>query len=217
MVANGGGGRPIGDAGGEYSVPVPEHRRHPGLVLCDPVGGVLTQGTCHNARITGEGVDGAPRGPSPFVLKSLRQVPVIQRHVGRNASVPQPGNETPIEIETGLIHTSIAIGDDPRPRDREPVGGDPESGEEVEILTHAMEVVAGDVTRVTETPHVGESVPYRVALALFVATTLDLVGSGRHTPGEVVGKARAGFGVLAQTPGSLLVRRWRLPSVPNRP
>ena len=80
-----------------------------------------------------------------------------------------------------------------------------------------MEVVAGNVTGVTETPQVGEAIPYGVALAMLVPAALDLIGSGGDTPGEIVGKARVGFRVVAQTPGSLLVRRWRLPSAPNRP
>jgi hypothetical protein len=80
-----------------------------------------------------------------------------------------------------------------------------------------MNVVTGDVTWVTEAPQVGEAIPNGVALALLVPAALDLIGGGGDTPGEIVGKARAGFRFVAQTPGSLLVRRWRLPSAPNRP
>jgi len=39
-----------------------------------------------------------------------------------------------------------------------------------------MEVSAGDVTRVTETPLIGESVPYRVAFSLLAPAALDLEG-----------------------------------------
>ena len=217
VVADGDRSWPVGDAGGEDPIPVTHHGRHPRLVLSDPVGGVLPEGTGHHARITSESVDRAPLGPSTFVLQCLRQVPVIQRHVRRYPTSPQPGDETPIEIETRLIHPSIAVGDDPWPRDRETVSRDPEIGEEVEILTHAMEVVAGDVTGITETPQVGEAIPYRVALSLLVPAALDLIRGSTDTPGEIVGKARVGFRVVAQTPGSLLVRRWRLPSAPIRP
>jgi hypothetical protein len=80
-----------------------------------------------------------------------------------------------------------------------------------------MKVVAGDVTGITETPQVREPIPYRVALALFVPAALDLIGGGADTPGEIVGKARVVFRVVAQTPGSLPVRRSRPPSAPIRP
>jgi hypothetical protein len=81
-----------------------------------------------------------------------------------------------------------------------------------------MEMITSDVTRVAETPQIGETVPYRVALALLVPGPLDLIRRGADTPGEIVGEARAGFRFLAQTTrGGLLVRRRRLPSAPNRP
>jgi len=80
-----------------------------------------------------------------------------------------------------------------------------------------MEVITGDVTRVMETPLIGESVPYRVAFSLLVPATLDLEGGGADTPCEVVGEARVGFRFFAQTTRGSLVRRWRLPSAPSRP
>jgi hypothetical protein len=81
-----------------------------------------------------------------------------------------------------------------------------------------MEMITGDVTGVAETPQVGEAIPDRVALALLMATALDLVCGGANTPGEVGREARVGFRFFAQrTRGSLLVRRWRLPSAPPRP
>ena len=131
MVADSHRGSPVGDAGRENSVTVPQHRRHPGLVLSDPVSGVLTQGAGHDAGIPGEGIDRGPRCPSTFLLQRLWQVPVIERGVRRNAPSSQPGDEAAIEVETGLIHPSVAVRDDTRPRDREPVGGDSEIGEQI--------------------------------------------------------------------------------------
>ena len=109
----------------------------------------------------------------PIHLSAAALVAGPSDRAWRTAQCPgsQPGDEAAIEVETGLIHPSVAVRDDPRPRDREPVGGDSEIGEQIEILSHAVEVITATSPGLAETLGVGEAVPDRVAFALLVATT----------------------------------------------
>src|SRR5690606_16889829 len=75
----------------------------------------------------------------------------------------------------------------PRPRHREPVGGQAEVGHELHVLTEAVVVVAGHVAGVTAGDRSGdaaERVPDRRAAAVLVDRALDLVRRGRGPPPE---------------------------------
>jgi hypothetical protein len=147
----------------------------------------------------------------------LRQIPVVKGHEGIDAPGVQTGNETAIEVEPGLIDPPVAIGDDPRPGDREPVRSDAQLCQQVEILLPPVEVVASDVARVAETAQIGEPIPDGVPFAVLVAAAFDLVGGGGDTPGEIVGE-RPGWGSsFVQIFRGLRLRRLRPLSVRNRP
>jgi hypothetical protein len=124
VMAHGERSLPVCDPGCEHPVPVPEHRRHPGLVLCYPVGGALTEGAGHETCVAGKRIHGMPGGPSSLVLQRLGQIPVIQRDERGDPPGVETGDETAIEVEPGLIDPPVAIGDDPWPGDREPIRGD---------------------------------------------------------------------------------------------
>jgi hypothetical protein len=89
---------------------------------------VLAQGAGYHARVTSERLDGVPGGPTSFVLKGLREIPVIKGHEWGDTSGLETGDETAVEVETGLVDAPITVGDHPGPGNREPVGGDSESG-----------------------------------------------------------------------------------------
>jgi hypothetical protein len=158
-----------------------------------------------------------PGGPSSLVLQRLGQIPVIQRDERGDPPGVETGDETAIEVEPGLIDPPVAIGDDPRPGDREPVRSDAQLCQQVEILLPPVEVVASDVARVAETAQIGEPIPDGVPFALLVAAAFDLVGGGGDTPGEIGGE-RPGWGSsFVQVFRGLRLRRLRPPSARIRP
>jgi hypothetical protein len=142
---------------------------------------------------------------------------VVDGRVRSDVSLSHPCEEAAVEVETLLIHLSVAIGDHTGPGYRESVAAHTEGGEQVEILLPPVEVVASDVARVAETAQIGEPIPDGVPFALLVAAAFDLVGGGGDTPGEIGGE-RPGWGSsFVQLFRGLRLRRLRPPSVRNRP
>jgi len=89
---------------------------------------------------------------------------------------------------------TAALGLDPRPGDREPVGGDAELGHQRDVLLEPVVVVARHVARVAASDLAGgpaERVPDRGTAAVFVDGPLDLVGGGGGAPEEPLGERRS--------------------------
>ena len=76
--------------------------------------------------VLGERLDVSRARPAAAVLERLRQVPVVERQERLDAVREQLVDEAVVEVEAGLVHAAATLGDDPRPRDREAVGVEPE-------------------------------------------------------------------------------------------
>ncbi|MEZ5207563.1 MAG: hypothetical protein R2690_11425 [Acidimicrobiales bacterium] len=141
----------------------------------------------------GEVVDDAAPGPAPLALEGQRQVPVVHRDprldAARQAAVDHPVVVGP----AGVVPRPASVAVDPGPVDREPVGVDPEAGDEVQVLVAAVEGVDGvEAHQPVAHPAVATRlVPHRRALAVDVPRPLDLEGGRRHAPGEVLAEVRS--------------------------
>ena len=82
-------------------------------------------------------------GQPPAVLERLRQIPVVEGRVRLDAVREQLVDEAVVVVEPGLVHGATALGDDPRPRDREAVRVETELPHEAHVLRVAVVRVAG--------------------------------------------------------------------------
>src|SRR5262249_49689841 len=88
-----------------------------------------------------------------------------------------------------------ALGEDPRPGDREAVGGGADRLHQRDVLLIPVVVVVRHIAGVAVLDlawRVGKGVPDRRPLAVLVPRALDLIRGRRHTPVEAVGKAAVG-------------------------
>ena len=160
---------------------------HLGLVEHRPGRDPVAQRSDHRVRVLGEPADHRAVGPAARVLHPLRQVPVVQRRVGRDAVGEQLVDEPVVVVEAGAVDRAARVRDDPRPRDAEAVRPEAELLQERDVLGVAVVLVAGDVARgPVDDParRVREPVPDRLALAVLLPGALDLVGGGGRPPHE---------------------------------
>jgi hypothetical protein len=76
------------------------------LVECDPEAAGVADRLGHEPRVVGEALGGVALGPAAVVLERLRQVPVVQRDRGRDATTGEPVDERAIEVEPRLVRRS---------------------------------------------------------------------------------------------------------------
>ena len=133
-------------------------------------------------------------GPAAAILERLRQVPVVERDERLDAVREQLVDEAVVEVEAGGVHAAAALGEDPRPRDREAVGVETERAHQADVVAIAVVGVARDAAVVAVEDLPGrrrEAVPDALAAAVLGHRALDLVGGGRGAPDEPVGKRAA--------------------------
>ena len=134
---------------------------------------------------------------------------MVERRDGADAAGQQPVDESRVERHSGRVDRPAPLRDHARPRDREPIGLEPEPGHEVEVLLEPVVVVVGDVPGVAvhdPARGVAESVPDRRAAAILMGGTLDLVGGGGRPDHKVVGEDEAGLAVVGGRHGSAFIR-----------
>ena len=174
------GGLFVGAAGREDAHAVADPDRD-GLVERGPAAHPVAEGSERQIGVVGEGVDDAAVDPAALVLEGLRQVPVIERDVGRDAGVEQFVDEARVEVDALLVDRASPFGDQARPAQREAIAGDADVLHQRHVFAIAMVVVgaaiAGDVAR-DLAGRVAEGVPDRGALAVLVPRALDLEGTG---------------------------------------
>src|SRR3712207_5103474 len=134
----------------------------------------------HIPRVVGERLWCLARPPPAVpVLQGLRQVPVVERGERLDADGEQFVDEAVVEVQPLRVGRTGAFGEDARPGDREAVGISAKIPHQRHVFFVAVVVVIGDVTGVAVLDlarSVGEGVPDRLALAVFVPRSLDLVG-----------------------------------------
>src|SRR5262249_5026455 len=107
-------------------------------------------------------------------------------------------DEAPVEVEALLIRLAGSLREDPRPRDREPVGVRADLAHQRDVFLVAVVVVVGDVAVlvvVDVSRRVGERVPDRRALAVLVPGAFDLVRRRGDAPVEPVRKPARHWGL----------------------
>jgi len=183
------------DPGRVHASGVAQEGRAPGLVQGRPVAHPVGQGPVDRGRVLGEAVDHLAAGPAAGVLEGLGQIPVVEGDPGLDPALQQAVGQPPVEVEAGLVDRPAAVGLDPRPGDREPVGPQPQVGHEGRVLAVAVVVVGGHLAGVAagDPPGgAGEGVPDRGAAAALAGRPLDLVGGGGGAPDEAGREARLG-------------------------
>src|SRR5262245_44241913 len=112
-----------------------DESRTPGLVVSDPVTHPIAEPPADDIRELREFSHGIAVAPAAPVLQALRQVPVIERRPGFEATRERAVDEPRVEIEALLIRgTARAVGQDSRPGDRKPIGVQAQARGKVEVL-----------------------------------------------------------------------------------
>ncbi len=177
------------------------------LVHREPAVNPVAQPLHDHLGIAGIGRHRLARRPPPLVLERLGQIPVEQGHPGLDPSREQGVDQSIIEVEPETIHRPVAIRNDPRPGDREPVMPEAEVPDQVGVLFITMVVVASDggTRPLLDLAGQGrESVPDRFPFAVLGRPPFDLARRGRHAPGKVVGESiRQGGQGLRHGPGTI--------------
>src|SRR5438874_2814075 len=180
-------GGPVPQARRLDALGVTEERGHPRLVVRDPVVDETVETVEHELRVLRVALDDVTVRPPALVLKSLRQIPVVDRRERNDPSLAQTFGEAPVEVEPLHIHRAVPIGLHAWPRDGEPVPLDPELAQEVEVFAPAEVMLAGRLAGVAvrDVARAGrEAVPDRLAAAVDPCGTLDLERRGSGSPDE---------------------------------
>ncbi len=203
----------VGDTRRVPGLQVADHARAEGLVHRHPDRDHVGEAVQHELRVVTEVGHGVAVRPAAGVLQRLREVPVVQGGYRLDAPGAQPVHQAPVEVQALLVDAAGAVRDDPGPADREPVGGQPQPGHEIQVGVGPVVVVTGDRAGVAVGHGPGdtaERVPHRRSPAVFVGRALDLVSGGRHaemeTSRETHGHCRL---LLHCTSGMAKVRRRR--------
>ena len=163
-----------------------------GEEMPDPV----TQLLGEEAGIVGERPRRVLRLPPPVVVvQRLRQIPVVQGGERFDPRRQQLVDQAAVEIQTAHVRLPGAFREDPRPRDREPVGVHADVLHQRDVLDIAVVVIVGDIAAVPvrDVPWgVRVRVPDRDALTVLIPCALDLVGSSCHAPPETVREGTTG-------------------------
>ena len=162
-------------------------RRHRRLVQRDPARHAVAQPPEHQLDVLGEPRGGVAGEPSALVFERLRQVPVEEGGQRPDALGEQRVDDTFVVIESGRVRGAGAARLHPGPRDREPVVGDPELGEQGDVVAVATVAVGRDVgRRPVDDPsgRVRERVPDRRAAPVGIGRPLDLERRGGSAPAE---------------------------------
>ena len=166
-----------------------QHRGAPGLVVGRQRGQPVAQPPRDRVGINSEVESGVAIAPAAAILQSLRQVPVIQRRVRRDAALEQSIDEAVVEVQAALVEEPLPQRLHARPGDGEAVGIDAQARDHRDVVLPAAVVVAGDGAALAIDGAAGlarEGVPDRRAAAVDIDGALDLVGAGRDAPGEGV-------------------------------
>ena len=147
VVDRGGGLVDVADPRGVRTPPVADVGGRLRLVDRQPRGVDVPQRLEHDRRVLPEPVRRVAHRPAAGVLQRLRQVPVVERDRRVDPPRQQPVDQPPVEVDPGLVDVAGARRLDARPRHREPVGGQPEVRDQVEVRLPQAVVVGRRVAR----------------------------------------------------------------------
>ena len=172
--------------GGKRAEPV-SHVGGNGFVERAPQGDNVSERLEHEPRVFGEPVHDVAVQEAAAVLQFLRQVPVVQRGVGREAQLQHLVDGALVEVNALLIDPSRAVGHYPRPGKREAVGIDAQAAHHRELLRVFVVIVAGNIRGLSPVYFArgaGKNVPYLSAFAVLERRAFDLRRRGGNAPLE---------------------------------
>ena len=197
VVGGGDRVRRRGPAGCVDAVAVAEPGDHPRLVQRDPVPDAISEPGGDRLDVPAEGLGRGAHRPPARILERRRQVPVVQRHDRLDLVREQLVDDSVVEVEPGVVHAPVALGQHPRPRDREPERVDAEVVREGDVVAVAVVEVArqraalavADVARL-----LAEAVPDAEPAPVGLGRALDLVRGRGCAPEERLREPRAFVG-----------------------
>src|SRR6266850_2612688 len=175
------------------TIAMSEESRAPGFVERGPGVDQAGEFAAHQVGIVGKAICRFPVQPAAMLLQVLWQVPVVQRHEGRQALALQPRQQSLVEVESLGVWAALLI-HHPRPRDRHAVAVNTETGDQINIRLPAVVVVAGDRARVAIQYLAGGSgkgVPDAGQPTIFGGGALDLVRGGGYPVEKVATRDHA--------------------------
>ena len=188
---------PAFDARGEDAALVAQHRHHPGFVVGGHGRYPVAQAGMHTQGIVDKVLHRVAMGPAALVLQGLRQVPVVEREVGRNAAREQAVHQSLIKIQALGVPGAAARGLHAGPADRKAVGIHAQAGNHVQVVRPALVMVAchAAVAAVCDGARLfAKAVPNGGSFAVNVGGAFNLKSAGGDTPDKVGWKLRARVG-----------------------
>mmetsp|Transcript_49640 Transcript_49640/g.156236 ORF Transcript_49640/g.156236 Transcript_49640/m.156236 type:complete len:332 (-) Transcript_49640:440-1435(-) len=177
------------------TVGVAQHRCTPRLVdgapVPDPVAKLFEAHDC----IALEVIDHLFAKPATIlVLQDLRQVPMVDRHHGRDLAGDELVEQRPVELDRLGVDLAPPGGQQARPGDGEAVGRQAYLAHEFHILAEPVVVVAGHCTAFVVRDlarNLCKRIPYAGRATVLRCGALNLVGCCRGPPEEVVREPEA--------------------------
>src|SRR5262245_3005045 len=136
-----------------------------------------------------EGFGRVARLPAAFILKCLRQFPVVERWKRRDAGCDEFVYESVVEVQPLRVGCADAFGENSRPSDGKPVRHRAEVFHQLYVFLIPMVMIVSDVTG-RPVPDVAWRVrvriPDRLPFAIFIGRTFDLVRRRSDAPIETL-------------------------------
>mmetsp|Transcript_94270 Transcript_94270/g.249144 ORF Transcript_94270/g.249144 Transcript_94270/m.249144 type:complete len:431 (-) Transcript_94270:3-1295(-) len=181
-------------ARGHLAVGVAQHGGAPRLVESDPIGHFVAELLEADLRVVLKVIDDLPVEPTAvLVLQALGQVPMVERDQRPDVVRDQLVDESCVELDGLRVDLATALGQEPGPRDGEPVCGETQLFHEFHVLLKAMVVVARHCSTVAVL-HLArrraERIPNARRATSLSGGALDLVGCSGGAPHETLGEGQ---------------------------
>src|SRR6266571_5562133 len=146
MMASNHGQLFIAHAGSMDTISIAEIGRTPGFVLSEPPVNAISQATRHYLGIICECISCISNEPSTTILQGHRQIPMIERSKGTNASSEQGIDQAVVKIQASFIDSTGALWQDARPGERETIGVQIEFSHERNIFFQMVIMIRRNLT-----------------------------------------------------------------------
>ena len=194
----------IGDAGGTPVHGVSEEREDGEFVEGGKALDAVAVAPCRQCRVIGEPAGTVAARPAAQIVERLRQVPVIKAEPRLDPRGQERIDEPVVERQARFVRGPASERQNPRPGEREAVGGGAELLHQRHVVEVEVIVVAGDVAGIA----VGNAallaatrVPDARAAAILERRPFDLIARGGDPPDEV---GRPAGGIVLGWPGHRL-------------
>jgi hypothetical protein len=180
---------------GEDAVQITPVRHYPGFVDRRPHRDPVAECAADDVGVIGKPAGDVAIEPAAAVVEGRREIPVVERGVGRNSAFEQRVDQPRVEVEPFVVDGACALGQDSGPGDAEAIRVKAKVRHERDIGCISPVVIAGDVagfSRDRQSRRVGEPVPDARPRAVGEWRSFDLIGGRRGTPQEIGGE-EAGF------------------------